>query len=293
MKIACALLLTLSVLLILSACFDEATVHQTLNDIADIEPYTGMVLIPAGDVFIGLSQNQLDIHNQQYNVDTPLNDYTTSRNPDLPPKALTHQKVYVEAFYMDTHEVTWEQYLDFVKASGYESERATQTLKVFPDLVDRDGYFGRMPITQLSVAEMKSYAEWHGKQIPTEIEWEKAARGGLDDTSYPWGNEISPAHANYNHAGILNAFSADNTRVLSSVEGGQYPPNGYGLYDMAGNVSEYVVTDWDDDTYGLDRVITRGGNYRESGKHTQNWYRNYHTTGLYTGSVGFRCIKRL
>ncbi|MCY4553051.1 MAG: hypothetical protein OXC79_05220, partial [Candidatus Poribacteria bacterium] len=87
MKIACALLLTLSVLLILSACFDEATVHQTLNDIADIEPYTGMVLIPAGDVFIGLSQNQLDIHNQQYNVDTPLNDYTTSRNPDLPPKA--------------------------------------------------------------------------------------------------------------------------------------------------------------------------------------------------------------
>ena len=252
-----------------------------------------MVLIPAGDVFVGLSQHQLDIHNQQYNVDTPLNDYTTSGNPDLPPTALTHQKVYVEAFYMDTHEVTWEQYLDFVKASGYESERATQTLKVFPDLVDRDGYFGRMPITQLSVAEMKSYAEWHGKQIPTEIEWEKAARGGLDDTSYPWGNEISPADANYNHAGILNAFSADNTKVLSSIEGGQYPPNGYGLYDIAGNVPEYVVTEHEDTRGMVNHVVTRGGNYRSPAKELQNWWRNYRQIGIGFGSVGFRCVKRL
>ncbi|MDE0397662.1 MAG: SUMF1/EgtB/PvdO family nonheme iron enzyme [Candidatus Poribacteria bacterium] len=265
---------------------------------AEPEPIVdaNMVLIPAGEVSIGLSQSQLERYKQQYPPTIPvtLEWFTVQRKAHLPATALPLQTVYVDAFYMDIHEVTWEQYLDFVNASGYESTRVTQTLKIFPDLVSRSGYFGKKPITQLTIPEMKAYAEWHGKHIPTEIEWEKAARGGLRDKNYPWGNEIDPTHANYNHAGILNVFNPDNnTPVLSLVEVGQYPANGYGLYDMAGNVSEFVTTQWDHVRGDIDDVISRGGNYRRPGFEQQNWYRNYHKTGEYTSSVGFRCVKRI
>lgn len=278
-------------MLCLLAC-SQSEITDVLLPLSDGTP-PDMVLIPAGEVAVGLSQNQFERHKQQYPSTIPvtLEWYTAQRKTHLPATALPLQTIHVDAFYMDTHEVTWEQYLGFVKASNYKSERVARTLKIFPDLVDRNGYFGKLPITQLSINEMKAYAEWHGKDIPTEIQWEKAARGGLDDMNYPWGNTIEPSHANYNHAGILNAFDANNRAVLLRVEGGQYPPNGYGLFDMAGNVSEYVSTQWDDDT-GVDRVITRGGNYRQSGKPTQNWYRVYQATGWATGSVGFRCVKR-
>ena len=65
-----------------------------------------MVLIPAGEVWVGLSQNQLDAHNEAYDLDTTLTDHTVSSRSDVPTRALTHQKVHIDAFYMDIHEVT-------------------------------------------------------------------------------------------------------------------------------------------------------------------------------------------
>ena len=270
---------------------DLVLVANAFGDISESVP-DGMVRIPAGEVAIGLSESQLQRYKRQYLPSIPVDVEWFTGKVGPYANALPLQTVYVDAFYMDKYEVTWEQYIDFINASGYESERVTHTLEVFPDLVDRSGYFGKKPITQLSIHEMKAYAEWHGKAIPTEIEWEKAARGGLEDMSYPWGNKISKADANYNHAGILNAFNASNIAVLSSVNVGEYPPNGYGLYDMAGNVSEYVTTQWDNDS-GMDRIITRGGNYRRPGFESQVWYRNYHATGLFVGTVGFRCVRRV
>ena len=286
-------LYTLLFLLAIFACDDADQMLTPFIPDPQVLP-EGMVLIPAGEVQIGLSQAQFERHIEQYSPSTlqTLEYYTVQRKSHLPATALPQQTVYVDAFYMDTHEVTWEQYLAFVEASGYESKRVKHILNIYPDLVSRSGYFGKKPITQLSVAEMKAYAEFYGKVLPTEIEWEKAARGGLEDMNYPWGNTIEPAHANYNHAGIRSAFDENNKAILSSVEGGKYPPNGYGLFDMAGNVSEYVATEWDDDTYGLDQVIMRGGDYRRTGFTQQVWYRTYHTTGIGFGSMGFRCVKR-
>ena len=271
----------------------EPQLHH-LIPAGETDTTAGMVLIPAGEATIGLSEAQFDRHKQQYPPSIPvtLEWYTVQRKPNLPAQALPEQTVYTDAFYMDIHEVTWNAYIAFTEASGYESERVNKTLSIFPDLTSKSGYFGNTPITQLTIADMKAYADFYGKQIPTEIEWEKAARGGLEDASYPWGNTIEPVHANYNHAGILNAFDANNRAVLSTVEVGQYLPNGYGLHDIAGNVSEYVVTEWDDTPHGVDKVITRGGNYRRPGYEQQIWYRNYHTTGIGFGSVGFRCVKR-
>lgn len=279
------LYLLLILLLSVSGC-DEVQLEDVLTDLQGAPE--GMTLIPAGEVTIGLSQAQFDRHKQQYPPSIPvtLEWYTVQRKPNLPAQALPHQTVYVDAFYMDIHEVTWDQYLDFMDASGYESESVLDRLQHWD--IDKD-----LPITQLTIADMQAYAGWHGKQIPTEIEWEKAARGGLKDASYPWGNTIEPVNCNYNHGGILNAMGANGEWVLYFSKADQYAPNAYGLHDMAGNVAEYVTTDWDADSDGISKVITRGGDYRRPGYETQNWYRNYHTTGLYIGTVGFRCIKRL
>ncbi|MDE0398908.1 MAG: SUMF1/EgtB/PvdO family nonheme iron enzyme [Candidatus Poribacteria bacterium] len=279
------------ILICLIGCFDSIDT-DIIQQVEKID--TGMVLIPAGEVTIGLSQKQFERHKQQYPPAIPVTIewYTVQRKTYLP-AALPLQTVYVDAFYMDTHEVTWGQYLDFMDASGYESKSVTTRIHDWGwgiDSIDRE-----LPISQLTIADMKAYAEWHNKEIPTEIEWEKAARGGLTDMNYPWGNTIEPTHANYNHAGFLNAFSAeDGTRVLSPVAGGQYPPNGYGLFDMSGNVSEYVTTEWDSSSeIEISVVIARGGNYRHSGFYQQNWYRKRRVTGPGHNFVGFRCIKRI
>ena len=80
-----------------------------------------------------------------------------------------------------------------------------------------------------------AYAEWAGKRLPTEAEWESAARGGLLGKKYPWGNLLDSSKANYRSGGT--------TAV------GRYPPNKYGLYDMVGNVWEWCLDAYDGDFY--------------------------------------------
>ena len=112
-----------------------------------------------------------------------------------------------------------------------------------------------------------------------------AARGGLEDVNYPWGNEIDHTKANYNHEGILNVFvSRHSPPLISPFQPGQYEPNLYGLYDMAGNVAEYVVTEHDArGDNGLDRVISRGGDWRHIGFYCQNWHRVFNSHWFVVG----------
>ena len=141
--------------------------------------------------------------------------------------------VHVDAFYIDKYEVTNAQYKKFVDANPQWQKpgipRAYHNGSYLNDWNQNEYPIGKgeHPVTYVSWYAAMAYAQWAGKRLPTEAEWEKAARGGLVGQRYPWGNSIDSGKANYG--------TYRTTRV------GTYPANNYGLYDMAGNVREWCL----------------------------------------------------
>jgi sulfatase modifying factor 1 len=168
------------------------------------------------------------------------------------------------------------------------------------------------PVVHVSFEDVSAYAAWAGKELPSEVEWEFAARGGLDDATYAWGEEFSPsgqAMANIWHG----RFPWENL-VEDGFEGtspvGAFPANGYGLYDMIGNVWEWTAS-----TYSLPRADTTKQSCcqpKESGDHATNKVvkggshlcapnyclryrpaaRQSQTLDTSTTHIGFRCVIR-
>jgi formylglycine-generating enzyme required for sulfatase activity len=131
-------------------------------------------------------------------------------------------RVWLDTFYIDKYEVTNHKYAEFLKATGHPR----------PAFWENDRYNSPdQPVVGVSWDDAVAYCKWAGKRLPTEAEWEKAARGGADGRKFPWGDEEPKGKA---------AFGQDmNTGRPAPV--GKYQPNGYGLYDMAGNVWEWCV----------------------------------------------------
>lgn len=136
--------------------------------------------------------------------------------------------VYLDAFYMDKYEVTNSQYKKFLEATGYE-----KTPKYWLNV---EFNAPNLPVVGVSWHDAKAYAKWAGKRLPTEAEWEKAARSGLENKRYPWGDEINHGRANYEGTGLIDKW--EKTSPVS-----MFGPNDYGIYNMAGNVRE-CCEDW-------------------------------------------------
>ncbi len=152
------------------------------------------------------------------------------------------RQIYLDSFYIDKYPVTNKDYKTFVEMSGYEPEGIRQwgIWEKYYD-VGKEAH----PVVCVSWQDILAYCDWAGKRLPTEAEWEKAARG-TDGRIFPWGNELDEGRCNatnYIHA----AKNEQHTSSIDNYPNGKSP---YGCYDMVGNVWE-IVRDWLDIGDGL------------------------------------------
>jgi len=265
-------------LLVLVGCSDEPVLVESAEDLKGVKAKKitwkkdgkEMVLIPAGSFEMGDHFNELD-------------DYMKPSRP-------VH-RVELDAFYMDVREVTVGQFREFVNQSGYKyGGNWDSVAKYSPG----DEY----PMIYVNWNDAVAYAKWAGKRLPTEAEWEYAARGGLAGKRYPWGDEITHDDANYDGTG-----GKDKWEYCSPV--GSFAANGYGLYDMAGNVWEWCQDWYDGDYYssspatnplgpdtGTLRVL-RGGSWYSSTFTLRVAYRDCYGPLNRSNYLGFRCVSGL
>ncbi|UCH11218.1 MAG: formylglycine-generating enzyme family protein [Fidelibacterota bacterium] len=242
-----------------SASFTPAQTTQDQNPVE--KPPSGMVLIPGGEFRMG--KGVMGEH-------SPVH------------------KVTIDSFYMDKYEVTNIEYYEFCQQTDRKLPEfwGMQAFHSGPDFPDH-------PVVGVSWSDATAYAKWASKRLPTEAEWEYAARGGLAGKDYPNGNDLDTTLANYSWKGI--------TRGTMHI--GSYAANGYGLYDMVGNVVEWVADYYDGSYYrksprrnppgpkeGKFRVI-RGGGWHSGPGCTRVYFRNALPGNWLDFNVGFRCAK--
>ncbi len=209
-------------------------------------------------------------------------------------------KVTVAPFYMDETPVTNGEFRAYCDAVG-------RGYPASPNWHDMPNYFINYPdypVVSISWGEAAAYAAWAGKRLPTEAEWEFAAAGGMETPVYPWG-DADPTGALVNFADKCCEFewrdSAQNDGYRYTSPVGHYAPNAYGLYDMAGNVFEWVE-DWYfsyadtvhdtesfKDGWGGSKVC-RGGCYHSPKRDLRIARRRRVLGGGSNASVGFRCV---
>jgi len=191
--------------------------------------------------------------------------------------------VYLDAYYIDKYEVTFDQYDAFCAATS----RATAS----------DSGFGRgnRPVINVTWYDANAYCQWAGKRLPTEAEWEKACRGGTN-TAFYWGDD--PGYTllgNY-------AWDYNNSPGGTQPVGGKLP-NAFGLYDMSGNVWEWCADWYDSGYYAVSPLnnplgpasggarILRGGTWDCNDDGLSSAYRYAFDPTLSDGDIGCRCAR--
>ncbi len=219
-------------------------------------------------------------------------------------------EVYLDAYWIDRTEVTNSQYARCVSAGTCQPPTAFGQERT--NSIHYEWYYGNpqyddYPVIYVDWDAAQTYCEWAGRRLPTEAEWEKAARG-TDQRWYPWGNKnirssfvnLADRSAHYDHS-----YNLINDGFVDTAPVGNYPKGAspYGAYDMAGNVWEWVE-DWYSQTYYSQspvenptgpesgtRKVLRGGSYNNSNWSIRTTMRSYLGPLYGYGYVGFRCAQ--
>lgn len=216
----------------------------------------------------------------------PGGDFVMGKNTSYPTDWQPEHRVSIDAFYMDRFEVTNKAYYAFCVETSHPFPEfwGSPLFKCGMDFPDH-------PVVGVSHNDAQQYAKWAGKRLPTEAEWEYASKGGLINNNYPWGDQIDSTRANY------------GKKYKATLVVGSFQPNGYGLYDLSGNVWEWAA-DYYGDTYyatspdqnpkgpqsGRFHVI-RGGSWHSGAMCLQTHFRNGLPGNWVDFAVGFRCVK--
>jgi len=216
----------------------------------------------------------------------PAGEFTMGSNEWWPKSGPEHKR-NLDAFYIDKYEVTNRKYKAFVDATGYNPPDNWENNKIPNGKVNH-------PVVYVSWFDADAYCRWEGKRLPTETEWEKAARGA-DKRTFPWGDKFSRDRAN------TPQYGKEDTMPVGSFENGKSP---YGVYDMAGNVWEWTA-DWfkpypmnthPDENYGEKYRVVRGGSwydctYYRCGISAPSYNRIFFNPNTRNNNFGFRCAK--
>ncbi len=208
------------------------------------QPPAGMVYIPPGEFIIGSDEG------------------TEFEKPK--------RKIYLKGYFIDKYEVTNAEYKKFIEATGHPAPKG------WVDTNYPTGK-GNYPVTNVTYADAETYAKWAGKRLPSEEEWEKAARG-VDGRKYPWGDSRDGTAAN-----VRMQFKGSSLRPVGSFPKGVSP---YGGYDFSGNVWEWTTSHFDK-RY---RVI-RGGSFLQPAELARTSFRDFYEPDKYREDIGFRCVK--
>lgn len=233
----------------------------------------GPVFVPAGDFLMGSAGGDADA------VDNEKPQHT----------------VHLDAYWIDRVEVTNAMYARCVQAGACRAPRDSGS-------GHRSSYYGNpeyanYPVVYVSWFDAQTYCQWTGGRLPTEAEWEKAARGA-DGRTFPWGNE-APTCNRLNYSERYSSCDGDTTAVGAHPSGA----SPYGALDMGGNVWEWVA-DWYDPEYYAsgpprnpsgpakgEKVVLRGGSWYFGEVNARSAYRNWSFKDSVSNDFGFRCIR--
>ncbi|MFD1849340.1 formylglycine-generating enzyme family protein [Oceanobacillus bengalensis] len=271
-----------------------------------------MVYIPGGEFLMGTDDNE---------------GFPSDREGPV-------RNVKVEPFYIDSHAVSNREFKRFVEETSYQTVAekfgwsfvfheflTLEQLNNEQQLQDvpwwyavRDAFWYQPegkgstieqrldhPVVQVTWYDAAAFCEWAGKRLPTEREWEFAARGGLEQKKYPWGDELTPDGKHYCNIwqGKFPQYNSKEDGYLGTAPAKSFPPNNYGLYNMSGNVWEWC-SDWFSKDIEDSKQINnqtqksmRGGSYLCHKSYCNRYRvaaRSSNTMDSSAGNIGFRCV---
>lgn len=264
-----------------------ATVAHAVHRIAQARRRSWLIKAAAGSLALAVAAGigWLSGRGHDGMVSIPAGNFTMGDDERAP-----RRDIYVGGFRIDRYEVTVAHYREFLEATGTVNA---------PEGWDRVDFalHGELPVAGLDWFDASAYCAWVGKRLPTEAEWEKAARGA-DARIYPWG-DAPPAAEHANYQNYSPDVYAGGFAAVGSHPSGASP---YGVHDLAGNAAEWVA-DWYGEGVsssdvrnpkgpdgGTDKVI-RGGGLRDRAERITATARYYANPQTRNEDVGFRCVK--